>query len=122
MNVFKTMLVLVLIAITASCQKSKEAKVFTTEDITVIPKPVALNLEQGSFEFTGKTTFVTTDASQKEVTKVLIDKFKNAAGWTLSISEKAPENNFIQFTVDENLEKEAYKLEVNSSRVIISAS
>ncbi|WP_218598527.1 family 20 glycosylhydrolase [Polaribacter sp. NJDZ03] len=122
MNVFKTMLVFVLIAITASCQKSKEAKVFTTEDITVIPKPVALNLEQGSFEFTGKTTFVTTDASQKEVTKVLIDKFKNAAGWTLSISEKAPENNFIQFTVDENLEKEAYKLEVNSSRVIISAS
>ncbi|WP_165734235.1 family 20 glycosylhydrolase [Polaribacter sp. 20A6] len=122
MNVFKTMLVLVLIAITASCQKSKEAKIFTTEDITVIPKPVALNLEQGSFEFTGKTTFVTTDASQKEVTKVLIDKFKNAAGWTLSISEKAPENNFIQFTVDENLEKEAYKLEVNSSRVIITAS
>lgn len=122
MNVFKTMLVLVLIAITASCKKSKEAKVFTTEDITVIPKPVALNLEQGSFEFTGKTTFVTTDASQKEVTKVLIDKFKNAAGWTLSISERAPENNFIQFTVDENLEKEAYKLEVNSSRVIISAN
>ncbi|OAD42233.1 glycoside hydrolase family 20 protein [Polaribacter atrinae] len=122
MNVFKTMLVLVLIAITSSCKKSKEAKVFTTEDITVIPKPVALNLEQGSFEFTGKTTFVTTDASQKEVTKVLIDKFKNAAGWTLSISERAPENNFIQFTVDENLEKEAYKLEVNSSRVIISAN
>ena len=121
MNVLKKMLVLMVIAITASCQESKAPKVFTEADIAVIPKPVELTLQQGSFEFNDKTQFVISDASQKEATAVLIDKFKSAAGWTLGVSEQAPKTNFVQFMVDENLEDEAYKMEVNADRVLISA-
>lgn len=121
MNVLRKMLVVVLIAAMASCQDSKVSKVFTENDIAVIPKPAELKLEQGTFEFNEKTQFVISDASQKDVTSVLLDKFKSAAGWTLGVSEQAPKNNFVQFTVDESLDNEAYKLDVNSDRVIISA-
>ncbi|MEO7282545.1 beta-N-acetylhexosaminidase, partial [Gelidibacter sp.] len=121
MNVLKKMLVVVVIAMMASCQESKAPKVFTESDIAIIPKPVELTLQPGSFQFNKNTQFVISDASQKEVTSVLIDKFKNAAGWNLSVSEQAPKNNFVQFVVDGNLEDEAYKMDVNSDRVLISA-
>lgn len=78
MSVLRNMLVLILIAITASCQERKESKVFTAEDIAVIPKPAELILEKGSFQFNDKTQFVISDASQKDVTSVLLDKFKNS--------------------------------------------
>ena len=87
MNVLKKMLVVVVIVMMASCQESKTPKVFTENDIAIIPKPVALTLEQGTFEFDKNTQFVITEASQKDVISVLTDKFKNAAGWTLSISD-----------------------------------
>ena len=121
MNVLKKMLVVVLIAMLASCQESKDPKVFTENDIAVIPKPAELKLEQGTFEFNDKTQFVISDASQKEVTSGLIGKFKSAAGWTLGVSDQAPKNNFVQFVVDGNLDDEAYKLEINSDRVIINS-
>ena len=121
MNVLKKMLVVVVIVMMASCQESKTPKVFTENDIAIIPKPVALTLEQGTFEFDKNTQFVITEDSQKDVISVLTDKFKNAAGWTLSISEKAPTSNFVQFVLDGNLEEEAYTLDVNSDRVIVKS-
>ena len=121
MSVIRKMLVLVLIAIMASCQENKEPKVFTESDIAIIPKPVELTLQQGSFQFNDKTQFVIAEDSQKEVVSGVLDKFKIAAGWTLSVSDQVPKNNFIQFLIDDNLEDEAYHMDVNSDRVIISA-
>jgi len=103
MHALKKILVLILLTITFSCQNSKEAKVFTEKDIVIIPKPVALTLEQGAFQFNKHTQFVISDASQKAAASVLIEKFKNAAGWILVVSEKAPKNNFIEFIKAENL-------------------
>ncbi len=121
MNVFKNLVVLILIVITASCQEKKETKVFTEADIAIIPKPVSMQLGNGVFEFNDQTQFVISDASQKEIFSTLSDKFKSAAGWTLGISEKAPQTNFIEFVVDENLNDEAYELVVNSKKITIKA-
>lgn len=118
MKVFNKVLILVLITMMASCQKSK---VFTESDINIIPKPAQLQLEAGLFQFTKNTQFVVTDASQKEVVSTLIDKFKKASGWTLEISEKAAQKDFVQFVIDENLADEGYKLDVNSDRVIVTS-
>lgn len=121
MKLFNKVLVLALIVITASCQISKESKIFTEKDITIIPKPVQLHLEQGNFQFSKKTQFVITDASQNELVSVLRDKFKKAAGWTLEGIEKAPKKDFVQLLIDEKLEDEAYKLKVDSDKVIITS-
>jgi hexosaminidase len=39
----------------------------------------------------------------------------------LEILEQAPQKNYVQLLVDENLRAEAYKLEVNSNRILISS-
>ena len=51
MNVLKKVLVLVVVAVTFSCQRVKEATVFTENNIAVIPKPAHLKLNAGSFQF-----------------------------------------------------------------------
>ncbi|MGC1630952.1 MAG: family 20 glycosylhydrolase [Gelidibacter sp.] len=121
MNIIRKTLVLVLIAMMASCQESKTPKVFTESDITIIPKPVALKLEQGTFEFNENTQFVISDASQKTAASILIDKFHKAGGWTLGVSEQAPKNNFIAFVEAEDLGDEAYELDVASDKITIRA-
>ncbi len=121
MILFKKILLLVLITMMASCQQNKESKVFTENDIQIIPKPARLQLELGTFQFSKNTQFVISDASQREVASILMDKFKKAWGWTLEFSEKAPEKDFVQFVVDENMADEAYKLEAKSDWVIITS-
>ncbi|WP_432221036.1 glycoside hydrolase family 20 protein [Flavobacterium sp. TMP13] len=121
MNVLKKVLLLVLIAVTVSCQKTKVTKVFTEKDISIIPKPAALQLQEGSFEFTENTQFVATDAAQKEIASILIDKFNETSGWSLELVEQAPAKDFVQFVVDEKLADEAYTLVVTSDKVLITA-
>lgn len=121
MSVLKKLVVLAVIAITWSCEENKINKTFTEEEIAVIPKPAQLTLAEGSFQFGDDTQIVISDAAQKEMISGFLSKFKNAAGWDLEVSEKAPKADFVQLVVDSNLEEEAYKLDVNSDRVIISA-
>ena len=119
MNVLKKVLVLVVVAVTFSCQRVKEATVFTENNIAVIPKPAHLQLNAGSFQFSKNTQFIVANAAQTEIASILTDKFKKVSGWNLEVSAQAPKKDFIQFVVNENLEDEAYKLDVNSDRVII---
>ena len=124
MNIHTRTLMLILIGFTLSCKESKEQNVnrnFSEEEIAIIPKPVELNLENGSFKFNAQTQFVISDSNQKKIVFILTDKFKNVAGWTLNISEKAPKTNFIEFVVDNNLPEEAYDLLVNSNKISIKA-
>lgn len=121
MSVFKKILVLVLCAGILSCQDKKPSKNFTKDDIAIIPKPVELTLESGSFQFNDQTQFVIPNDSLKSLPSVLGDKFKSAVGWTLSVTGQTPKNNFVQFVEDGNLAHEAYQLEINSDRVLIKA-
>lgn len=121
MRVFKRVFLVVLISFMASCQQSNERKVFTENDIAVIPKPAKLALNKGAFQFDENTKFIIADASQREIVFVLSDKFKSASNWDLEILEQAPQKNYVQLLVDENLRDEAYKLEVNSNRILITS-
>jgi hexosaminidase len=121
MSVFKRFFLLALISFMASCQQSSECKVFTENDIAVIPKPVKLVRNKGAFQFDENTKFILADASQKEIVSVLSDKFKNVSGWNLEVLEQAPQQNYVQLLVHENLGDEAYKLEVSSNRILITS-
>ena len=119
MNVLKQLLVLTVLTITVSCHKINETKVLTENNISVIPKPAHLEMKAGSFQFTQNTRFIVSDAAQKEIASILIDKFKKVSEFNLEFSTQVPKKDFVQFVVNEKLEDEAYKLEVNSDRVII---
>ena len=102
-----------------SCKK--QHKVFTENDIKIIPKPVELILSEGVFEFAKNTKFVVENKTQEEMFTVLINKFKNVSGWSFEIVEEKPPKNYIQFITDTNFDNEAYQLDVNSNRISIRA-
>ena len=119
MKFLSKVLAVFLFIILSSCSKDK---VFTENDIQIIPKPVELKLKPGVFEFSETTIFVVSNEIQKEIATALIDRFNMAAGWRLKIDEKAPAKNFVKFNIDKNLSDEAYKLEVNKEKIIITAN
>lgn len=91
------------------------------KEIQIIPKPKQLVIKQGNFQFSAATQFVVKDEVQKEMTKVLINKFKTAAGFRPEISNTIPKNNYVQFKEDVALNTEAYVLEVNQKSITITA-
>ncbi|MEL1240752.1 glycoside hydrolase family 20 protein [Flavobacterium flavipallidum] len=113
MRIIKTTIALFLLLITTS--------VVAQEDIAIIPKPAHTEVKDGKFQFSSSTKFIVKGDSQKEIVEVLIAKFQLAAGWKPQISNKKPKNNFIEFKVDKNLNREAYKLEVTSKSILITA-
>ncbi len=119
---FKNILLFVLLGMLTSCQNNKTDKVFTEQDIEIIPKPAKLALTPGTFQFNKNTVFVTNNNAQKAVASILTDKFKKASGWNMAVLEKTPKTNYVQFLVDNSLEKEAYKIDINSNRIHITAS
>ncbi|MBJ6367417.1 family 20 glycosylhydrolase [Snuella sp. CAU 1569] len=95
---------------------------FTESDIQIIPKPAEVTLQEGGFAFSESTQFVVSDETQKVISEALLAKFQKAAGWTPSVTNSAPSKNYVQFITANELAEEAYKLEVTSNHINISAS
>lgn len=96
-------------------------KIYTEKDIQIIPKPTQLLINKGVFEFSKSTKFIAVSEFQKEISNVLINKFEKAAGFRPEFSTAIPLNNYVQFKVDETLEKEAYILDVSTKNITITA-
>nr|WP_198999562.1 family 20 glycosylhydrolase [Flavobacterium sp. ASV13] len=118
MRTLKTIYILIFLAVLSSGYSQKS---ITEKDIQIIPKPNQLVIQPGTFEFSKNTVFVASTDFQKDISNTLINKFGSAAGWRPVLGAKAPQSNFIQFKVDQNLHKEAYKLEVNNNNITITA-
>ena len=118
MRTLKTIYILIFLAVLSS---GYSQKIITEKDIQIIPKPNQLVIQPGTFEFSKNTVFVASTDFQKDISNTLINKFGAAAGWRPVLGAKAPQSNFIQFKVDQNLHKEAYKLEVNNNNITVTA-
>jgi hexosaminidase len=111
-------LIAILLTVFCSCAKQK---VFTEQDIQIIPKPAELKLTEGVFEFSKYTKFVVSNDFQKEISNALISEFEKTAGWKPEITDIVPNSNYVQFKVDDNLKNEAYLLTVNKDGITIAA-
>lgn len=112
------LLIFVLFAI--SCKE--KSIVFTENDINIIPKPVEVTLNKGSFKIDAATKIVAHD-SLKSVANILVDKVKLSANIEIGFIENdVQDNNVIEFQVADNLEKEAYHLSINNQKITISAN
>ena len=83
-----------------SCDQKKEL-IFTESDINIIPKPVELVLNKGSFHIDDNTTIVAHD-SLKNVANIFVDKLKSS-GVEVVFSENSAKNS-IAFVVNQELE------------------
>ncbi|GGA82473.1 beta-hexosaminidase [Flavobacterium palustre] len=113
MKIIKTTIVFFLLLITTS--------VVAQEEIAIIPKPAHTVVKEGKFQFSSNTKFIVKGDAQKDIATALITKFGMAAGWKPQITNKKPKNNYIEFKVDKNLNREAYKLDVSSKSIVIIA-
>ncbi|WP_406683798.1 glycoside hydrolase family 20 protein [Seonamhaeicola sp. MEBiC1930] len=115
-------LFLFILSIVLSACQSKSSKVYTESDINIIPKVESIKITEGVFQFDENTVFIAAVETQKTAVQLLIDKFKEAAGWNLNIKAVSPDSNYVKLTKDESLESETYTIESSVSHVDIKAS
>ncbi|WP_369753919.1 beta-N-acetylhexosaminidase [Flavobacterium sp. WC2409] len=118
MSRLKTIILAILLGISGSCVSQNA---LTEKDIHIIPVPAKMIVNKGKFQFSNSTRFIVNGNSQKEIATALINKFEAAAGWKPQFATKVPKSNYILFKVDKNLNREAYKLEVNAKAIIVTA-
>ncbi|HET7361569.1 MAG TPA: family 20 glycosylhydrolase, partial [Salinimicrobium sp.] len=103
-------------------EKNEGPKEMAEPEIMVIPKPKSVNMLEGNFQFSENTVFVVNNDRQKEIAKLLIDKFNSVAGWDLKTVNKSPDKNYILFKENKELPGEGYILYVSDEKISIEAS
>ena len=115
-----SLLLLSLLMITPSCQKTKEA----VNEYNIVPKPNQIIPREGRFKLSNKVRLVVPpDAPEvKEIANGLAERLKLTARISLKETENANGKPTICFVVEEGMPKEGYKLSVTSNLITLSAS
>ncbi len=109
------------ILLLSGCAENSE-RIFSEDEVNIIPLPREMKLNQGSFRITEETIFVIENEDQKEIVELLNSRFQKAAGLEMKVTEDSPEKNSIRLKTDPDLKAEAYRLEVDDENILISAS
>ena len=94
---------------------------FKEEDISIIPKPLEMELGNGSFKITAETSVTRTDDSSAKAFKYLNGLLKKAAGFSLKSGSEEIQSG-IRFITKEGFEKEGYRLYVTPDLIIVEAT
>ena len=115
-----SLLLLSLLMIAPSCQKTKEA----ANEYNIVPKPNQILPQEGRFELNNKVCLVVlSDAPEvKSIADSLAEQLKLTAGISLKEAESADGKTAISFVVQEGMPKEGYKLSVTPSLITLTAS
>lgn len=99
------------------------AQIFQEETfVSIIPQPNNIEIVEGSFALNGSTTIVASDEEQKEAGKWFINELKNQYNIKCNLNGNSDDSNQIILLEDKNLEKEAYSLQIEKSKITIQAS
>lgn len=120
-RVYLHILTVFLIVFVFSCAQ-KPKKIYQESDIKIIPKVADLKIYSGAFRFNKHTRFVAFNEGQEIASKLLIERFKNAAGWNLQVVKESSKSNSIVFNTDESFTKDAYYIKIYDNQVQITAS
>lgn len=105
------------------CAKNYEKKAYN-EGINVIPVPVELNVTDSlKFTLTANTVVAVGTPDFANVAAFLTTKIQTSTGYALTITEKAPESNFISFEIDTRVPvgNEGYLLSSTTGGVVIKS-
>ncbi len=95
----------------------------TQAEISVIPQPVSVVEQSGTFELTPKTTIVV-DKKTEELGYQLMNMLAPATGYLPTVQQKKAKSNCIVLSLNSKLKDlgtEGYKLTVTSKKVLIEA-
>ena len=121
MRIFLTSLLGLVLLLGVSC-KEKSNTVFYEDDITIIPKPQTLNLQEGSFVLNKNTVLYLSQGVDTLVVGNFRDKIEKVTGYPLPYTEDAPIENVIIVQTSSAIEKEHYDVEITSEMVMLTAN
>lgn len=106
----------------ASCSEGPTKEMPYNKGINVIPTPVSLNQNEGSFKVSKNMAFCATTPEAQTVAKYFASKMNTATGYNIIVGDK-PVSKGITFALDQTLQinDEGYNLEVTSDGINISA-
>ena len=115
-----SLLLLSLLMIAPSCQKTKEA----ANEYNIVPKPNQILPQEGRFELNSKVSLVIpSDAPEvKKVADGFAEQLKQTAGISLKEAESVDGKPAISFVLQEGMPKEGYKLSVTPTLITVTAS
>jgi hexosaminidase len=92
--------------------------------ITIVPKPVSMEMHPGNFHFNSATNIIAENGAEHEI-RMLNFYLKKLYGFTLPVRNKVIANNGSQVVfklLKNNERKDAYNLVVSANKIIISSS
>ena len=104
-----------------ACQTPKQQVKFAENDICIIPKPQSMTLNNGNFQFTKETVFVS-NQSLAPAAEIFAKQFEKASGIKLPIKNETVQTNYIALSIDNSLPKEGYNLVVQPDKISIAAA
>ncbi|MCL5245290.1 glycoside hydrolase family 20 protein [Cellulophaga sp. 20_2_10] len=117
----KYILAFLLLVAAFGCE-NKEEKIFTKEDINIIPKPLFTKLNTGSFRFTNATKLVAETKEQQNLLRSFSIKLEKVSGIKTEVVSTVPTSNYIQFVVDTTLKEEEYNLAIKTNTIVVKAN
>lgn len=110
------------LCIFTSCDQKPTKEMSYNQGINVIPTPVSLVQNEGSFKLGKNTAFSVSTPEAKIVAEYFAAQMNLATGYQVSVSDKAVSNG-ITFVIDEALEvnNEGYTLDVTADGVTVKA-
>jgi len=94
---------------------------FKPEDISLVPKPQSLVLNEGAFKINAKTKLVQNDEKALKAVQYLSGLFEKAAGFDLPKADAETENSIV-FQENKAIKNEGYSLSVSSRKIVVQAS
>ncbi len=106
----------------ASCESPTKQMPYN-QGINVIPKPLSLVQNEGSFKVTKSTKFYASTPEAKTIATFFASKIESSTGYDLTISEEEVSSNAIALLIDNSLEvnDEGYTLDATDKLVSIKA-
>ena len=110
-----------IIGFIGSCDESKYSGKTILQGI--VPLPLEMSKGDGVFHFNNQTVFFVENEEQAEIVKQLADRISRSTGWSVTINDGQPDHkNVVTFSTVPGMSDEAYKLNITSDRIEVSAT
>lgn len=106
----------------SSCTQEPVKQAVYNQGINIIPQPVSLVQNDGSFTLNGKTAFYAPTEEAKTIANFFVSKLQPSTGFTCAVTDKEG-GNTISLLIDEALQvnNEGYTLDVTNKNVVVKA-
>lgn len=103
------------VLLVAGCGKS-----IPVSEVVIVPQPLSLEKQSGSFLFNAQTVVVVPDVATKFVAETFTSLFTASAGFT-PLVKIGGEGNVV-LTIDKAMKSEAYELQITSKKIIVKSA